>query len=252
MAPDTGLSASDDSVWKRSQAFRQSEILGVVDRAIDDHATVLSANARLQGRRKGRRRLPPGSPWRLLGIIFEGRDSAKREMWSAQSGPAGSTDHAVCRRRARSALRWATPAAQRSPVPARSSGSRRRRSPRAPALREKISFAAIAPGSAMPIVAKPLEMTQVFVPRHGNIRAIQILCAPTSEMNDIIGRERRPELPDQVLRPGATRFAGALASNPSRIACAARLAHGDQRAPDLCRDLLQANAILAQTPTSTM
>ena len=36
MAPDTSSSTSDDSRWKRFQAVCQSEILDVVDRAIDD------------------------------------------------------------------------------------------------------------------------------------------------------------------------------------------------------------------------
>ena len=38
----------------------------------------------------------------------------------------------------------------------------------------------MAPGSAMPMLAKPLEMMQVFGAMHGYIRAIQSLCAPTS------------------------------------------------------------------------
>ena len=42
------------------------------------------------------------------------------------------------------------------------------------------SFAAIAPGTAMPIEAKPFEMMQVLGASASYMRAIHILCAPTS------------------------------------------------------------------------
>ena len=63
----------------------------------------------------------------------------------------------------------------------------------------RASLAAIAPGSPMPIAAKPLEMMTVFGRRVDRRLATQSLCAPTSEIDHVVGLERRLEIRDDPL-----------------------------------------------------
>ena len=62
------------------------------------------------------------------------------------------------------------------------------------------SFAAIAPGTAIPMAANPLETMQEFGVSQGNIRAIQSLWAPTSHTTTSSCLSSSAKLAHDVLR----------------------------------------------------
>ena len=71
------------------------------------------------------------------------------------------------------------------------------------------SLAAIAPGMAMPMAAKPFEMITVFGSYAWYSRATQTLCAPTSDTTMSDGTQRAAQVADRPLRrdrPGVGRL----------------------------------------------
>ena len=53
----------------------------------------------------------------------------------------------------------------------------------------------------MPIAANPFEMMHVFGTSQGNIRAIHNLCAPTSQIDQIVRCQRLSQIADDMLGP---------------------------------------------------
>ncbi len=115
------------------------------------------------------------------------------------------------------------------------------------------NLAATAPGSPIPIEAKPFEMMQVFGARHGNILAIHSLLAPTSQITMSSGESAaRKSRITCCGRIGQVGGPANSASNPATIVSRLRLAHcwsNGARPFPICSN---ASVRSPSTPTSTV